>query len=116
MYDWDALWSSYEPARFGRPPSGRFELPGPARHAFSHPKPPDVAWLAASLRDPRRKWLVAHLARFARVPEPLYGPMLDAGIDETNPSFNRSFIEPCKDAFGPRRVNEYLLDVLASGD
>ena len=116
MYDWDGLFSSYEPVRFGEPRRGRFEPPGAARHAFSHPKPADVAWLAASLRNERRKWLVAEIAQRARVPEALFGPMLDAAIEETNPSFNRSFVEPCMDAFGPRRVNEYLLDALAAGD
>jgi hypothetical protein len=116
MYDWEGLWALYEPVRFGEPRRGRFEMPGAARHAFSHPKPPDAAWLVASLRDERRKWLVADVAGRARVPEALLEPMLDAAIEETNPSFNRSFVEPCMTAFGPRRANEYLLDALASGD
>ncbi len=41
--------------------------------------------------------------------------MLDAAIDEVNPSLNREFVEPCRSAFGLRRVNEYLLDVVESG-
>src|SRR5687768_5140850 len=94
MYDWDGLWAAYEPLRFGEPRRGQFELPGAARHAFSHPASSDAAWLAASLRDERRKWLVAEVARRATVPEPLFQPMLEAAIDEANPSFNRSFVEP----------------------
>jgi hypothetical protein len=116
MYDWEWLWSSYETTCFCEPRRGRFELPGAARHAFSHAKPADVAWLVVSLRDERRKWLIAEIARCARVPESLFRPMLDAAIDERDPSINRSFVEPCMDAFGPRRVNEYLLDALATGD
>lgn len=116
MYDWEGLWDTYEPVRFGEPRRGHFEVPGAARHAFSYPKPHDTAWLAASLRDERRKWLIAAVARRARVPEPLFEPMLNAAIEETNPSSNRSFVEPCMDAFGPRRVNDYLLDAIVSGD
>jgi len=116
MFDWDGLWSSYGPVPFPDPRRGRFAVPGAARHAFSFPKPGDIVWLTASLGDECRKWLVAEVARRARVPEALFGPMLDAAIGETNPSYNRDFVEPCMDAFGPRRVNEYLLDALAAGD
>jgi hypothetical protein len=45
----------------------------------------------------------------------LFRPMLDAAINEIDPSSNRWFVEPCITAFGCRRVNEYLLDVVANG-
>ena len=50
------------------------------------------------------------------VPKRLLEPFLQAAIHETNPSFNRQFVEPCIASFGHRRVNEYLLDVVESDD
>jgi hypothetical protein len=47
--------------------------------------------------------------------ETLFIPILDAAIDEIDPSYNRYFVEPCMKVFGPRRVNEYLLSVVESG-
>jgi hypothetical protein len=51
----------------------------------------------------------------ATVPEALFYPLLDAAIDESDPSFNQYFVTPCVKTFGPRRANEYLLSVLESG-
>lgn len=48
--------------------------------------------------------------------EVLFQPLMDLGIDEVDPSVNAWFILPGLRAFGHRRVNEYLLDVLATGD
>jgi hypothetical protein len=80
------------------------------------PTSEDVRWLTEALRHRERKWFVGVVARsVTSLPEVLFAPLLDAGIDEVNPSFNRAFIEPCMGAFGPRRVNEYLLGVVASG-
>jgi hypothetical protein len=36
-------------------------------------------------------------------------------INESNPSFNRNFVEPCIVSFGHRKVNEHLLDVVEHG-
>jgi len=78
--------------------------------------------LLLALRRTRHKVLFVMQLRFVAallqgaVPELLCEPMLDAGINEVNPSLNRGFIEPCKETFGPRRVNEYLLDAVAKGD
>jgi hypothetical protein len=77
----------------------------------------DVQWLTAALRDDARKWFVADAAAAATViPEDLCTPMLDAAVEEIDPSFDRRFVEPCVRVFGARRVNEYLLEVLESGD
>jgi len=80
------------------------------------PAPEDERWLIEALGDRARKWFVAWAAGRADVlSESLFRPMLDTAIDEVNPSANRSFIEPCMHAFGPRRVNRYLLSVVQSG-
>ena len=77
----------------------------------------DVQWLIGALRDGRRKWFVADIvARVTSLPHALFEPLLRASVEELSPSFNRRFVEPCMRAFGPRRVNEYLLAVLESGD
>jgi hypothetical protein len=77
----------------------------------------DVQWLTAALRDDARKWFVADAAAAAAgIPEDLCTPMLDAAVEELDPSFDRRFVEPCMRVFGARCVNEYLLEVLESGD
>lgn len=77
----------------------------------------DLDWLLKALADERRKWFVADVARRADpLPDEICEPMLDAAVDELDPSFNRRFVKPCTRVFGPRRVNEYLLAVLESGD
>jgi hypothetical protein len=76
----------------------------------------DVSWLVGALGRPRHKWLVAAVMRDARsLPEVLFAPLLRAAIYETNPSANRAFVEPCVAAFGHRRTNEALLDVVDKG-
>jgi hypothetical protein len=115
MYAWETLHTQFEQPRSGAS-AATFEIPTSARRAFAQSEADDIEWLSDALRHEKRKWFVAAVANEARVPEPLFEPMLDAGIDEVDPSFNRSFIEPCMDTFGPRRVNEYLLHVLSSGN
>ena len=84
---------------------------------MEHATDADVRWLTAALQDDRRKWFVASIAADAPfLPEALFEPMLLAGIEEVHPDFNRRFIEPCLRPFGHRRVNEYLLSVIESGD
>jgi hypothetical protein len=116
MYAWEDLYHRFERARLGVASGDDLEVPDAAREAFARPSGEDVEWLIGALRDEGRKWLVAAVAEDVGVPEALFEPMLDAGIDEVNPSFNRQFIEPCMGSFGPRRVNEYLLNVVATGD
>jgi hypothetical protein len=118
--DWDTVYAGYAAARTavlsGDEPTAPFELPDAAVARIAAPADEDVRWLTQALRDQERKWLVAELARRSEsLGEVFFTPMLDAGIDEVNPSFNRSFIEPCVRAFGHRRVNEYLLGVVESG-
>jgi len=117
--DWDALYAEYAAARAAvlssAEPTSPFELPDPAVTAIMTPADDDIRWLTQALGDEKRKWLVAEVAhRSKSLAEAFFAPMLDAGIDELDPSFNRSFIGPCLSAFGHRRVNEYLLRVVES--
>jgi hypothetical protein len=118
--EWDSLYAEYAAARSavlsGRKPAKRFELPKAAARRITNPEREDVRWLTEALRHAERKWFVAEVARRSKsLAEVFFTPMLDAGIDEVNPSLNRYFIEPCVTAFGHRRVNEYLLGVVESG-
>jgi hypothetical protein len=117
---WDALYADYAAVgsaiTAGTRPVKPFKLPDAAVRRISSPTSEDLRWLTVALKHDERKWFVAEVARRSMsLADGLFAPLLDAGIDEVNPSFNRSFIEPCLSAFGPRRVNEYLLGVVESG-
>jgi len=139
--DWDDWWREYE-TRFAAEEQRRLDELRPLLDRFPaqvhlmltsfkpsfEPTPAaverlqqasrnDLEWLLRALPDEQRKWFVADVARRAEfLPNEICEPMLDAAIDELDPSLNRRFVEPCTRAFGPRRVNEYLLAVLESGD
>ncbi|MDX3192812.1 hypothetical protein PV458_30760 [Streptomyces sp. MN03-5084-2B] len=49
------------------------------------------------------------------LPEPFFEALVRAAVHDPNPSFNRQFVEPLKAAFGTRRTQEALLEVLATG-
>lgn len=73
----------------------------------------DPAW-----RFERKKHFLAFLLREGRdphLPEAFFPLLMRVAVYEPNPSFNRSFIEPCLRAFGYRRVLEALLTYLATG-
>jgi hypothetical protein len=118
---WDELYEEYLNAlprsRIDPLPLVRSD-PLTVSHAASleDPSPEDVRWLTRALVLPQHKWFVVGLLQAApSLAEALFGPAMDAGIAELNPSLNRYFIEPCVRAFGVRRVNEYLLDLLETG-
>jgi len=124
-FDWEALYGDYighwSAVFSGSAPDKEFQAPVAAVRRLTSPTDGDVRWLTDALKDEgdmlsSRKWLVANLARHGTpLPEALFQPLLDAAIDEIDPSYNRDFVEPCMESFGPRRVNEYLLDVVESG-
>jgi hypothetical protein len=124
--EFDSAWTTQCQAQFGgRVRMEKFrklikpsmEASAAAVERIEHATDADVHWLSKALRDDHRKWFVANTARDARsLPEALFEPMLLAGIEEVHPDFNRRFIEPCLHPFGHRRVNEYLLSVIESGD
>jgi pimeloyl-ACP methyl ester carboxylesterase len=123
--DWERLygeWRGHWAAILaGRERTTAFHMPAVVVGRVTHPADADARWLIDALRDDgeyaqSRKWFVAALAEgVTAMAEVLFQPMLDAAIDEVDPSFNRYFVEPCMESFGPRRVNEYLLSVVASG-
>lgn len=55
------------------------------------------------------------LAGQGRLPEELFDALLRAAVYDPDPSFNRQFVEPAVAAFGRRRVQESILDRLATG-
>lgn len=78
--------------------------------------PEDCRWLNEALLHDQKKWFVAFaLQTMKSVPEVLYDPMIRAAVYEIDPSLNRSFVSPCLEAFGYRRVNMSLLDYLERG-
>lgn len=118
--NWDEMSAEYgstrAAVRSGVKPSKPLEAPREAIDRMATLAPEDVESLIAILRDDNRKWFVAALVGYSKsLPDAMFSPLLDAGIDEVNPSFNRSFIAPCLVSFGARRVNTYLLDAVESG-
>jgi hypothetical protein len=123
--DWEASYGEYlgywaEVAE-GIRPFRDFQPPAVAVRGVIEPTDSDARWLTGALTDEgswpwSRKWFVGTLASgLTTLAEVLFRPMLDAAIDEINPSYNRYFVDPCMGSFGPRRVNEYLLSVVESG-
>ncbi|PHQ34793.1 hypothetical protein [Rhodopirellula bahusiensis] len=87
-----------------------------ARRILQSPDASDWQWLSESLTDNHRKWFVAAIFRGYPVPKRLFEPFLQAAVSEPNPSLNQQFVEPCVKSYGHRSVNEYLLEVVESGD
>jgi hypothetical protein len=123
--NWDSLYDEYRrywsTARYDSRPDPHFE-PGPMALArMTQPTHDDAGWLIESLRlggEPPQgpKWFMFQLLRESQsLADIFFVPVLDAAIDEVDPSYNRHFVEPCLRSFGPRRVNEYLLSVVESG-
>lgn len=123
--NWDALYEQYvaswAEAVAARTWNKRFDPPADAIRCLANPTDDDVRWILGALRNPGqmpmgRQWFVADLFKRSSIwAESFFEPLLDAAIDELDPSYNRHFVDPCLGAFGPRRVNEYLLDVVESG-
>lgn len=118
--NWDALYAQYLATlpRIDRPIPAilRTAFTEPYVHLFAHPTQEDADWLIWALRQPQHKWfLVGFIKTAPSVADVLFAPILNAGVDEVDPSGNRDFIEPCIRLFGRRRVVEFLLDVLEKG-
>jgi hypothetical protein len=77
----------------------------------------DIEKLKEFLLDNEKKWFVAHLLdHLDSFPLELLQPMLNAAVDEPDPSFNRFFIEPCRRVFDYVDVQKILLDIFCNGD
>ena len=113
--DWEALYQEYLAAENAGDNQRRDEALSRARTALQNRKLQDIAWLTEALQDEQRQWFVTRiLRRGGQMPERLFAPMIRASISQPDPSSPRWFIEPCLRCFGPRRVNEALLDLLES--
>lgn len=77
----------------------------------------DFDWLETALREggPCAFFAVEVIRRKDALNERLFPLLLRAGIDECDPSANRSYIEPLVQRFGLRRVLEALLEAFERG-
>jgi len=76
----------------------------------------DTEWLIKALRGIRKKWFVQMLCdRVDTLPEVFFMPLVRAAIYETDPSYNRDFVNPCIRIFGRRPASEALLDFVSTG-
>jgi hypothetical protein len=78
----------------------------------------DIEWFKQALSDDTKNRFVAFVFSFLNIPLPddLYEIMLRTAVYEIDPSYNRWFVDPCIEAFGLRRVNHSLLEVVRNGD
>ncbi|MDC0675766.1 hypothetical protein [Nannocystis radixulma] len=77
---------------------------------------PTWAWLRDALTD-MRKWIVPELPRTTGVlPPALHLAMIDAGVLEPNPSFNRQFLEVALRACEPEIIVARMIAHIESGD
>jgi len=117
--DWDALHADYRTQRSaearGLQPAKPFECPAEVFAAIANPSESDLRWLAEALHDGRFWFAVQLIEHSGSLGDAIFPVLLDAAIDWWEPSGSGMFIHPCIKAFGPRRVNESLLEVLQSG-
>jgi hypothetical protein len=69
-----------------------------------------TTWQSAARRLIRQE-----LKERDHLPEEFFGPLIMAGVYDSDPSFNRQFIGPAVTAFGRRRVRIALIEVLRTG-
>jgi len=114
---WDAACDLFVAARgTGAWDAYRREHAPAAIERYCETRDGELRVLASYLADPRRKWFVAFLAKEGRrLPSSLHEAMLRAAIDEPNPSYNRSFVEPCVVAMGHAAVLHALHDEIEHG-
>ena len=88
------LWTRLRGAPGQEAASKRFELIRAARRALGPAGDREWDWFREALKDDRRKWFVAEVFKTPQVRRQLFYAMIQAGIDEPDPSFCRAFIEP----------------------
>jgi hypothetical protein len=77
----------------------------------------DINILKSFLIDDEKKWFVASLLDVLdSFPVDLLGPMLNAAVDESDPSFNNEFIRPCRRIFDYAEIQQILLDTFQAGN
>lgn len=77
----------------------------------------DIETLISYLGDNEKKWFVASLLDVLdSFPEDLLVPMLNAAVNEPDPSYNNEFIRPCRRVFDYVTIQQILLDIFQQGD
>ena len=77
----------------------------------------DISLLKSFLVDNDKKWFVAHLLDNLDIfPLDLLEPMLQAAVNEPDPSFNIDFINPCRRLFDYVDIQKILLDTFLRGN
>jgi hypothetical protein len=130
LFDWDSYYRGYLSAN-------SFTYFPVVLERLAAPTEAEVQWLLEGLRDERRWFVAVNFERTARLhgailrdernwfeanyhqgpafPEFFFRPLMDAGIDECEPSGCRPYVVPCSTVFGVRRALEYLYDVIEKG-
>jgi len=69
----------------------------------------EIKLFSEYLKQDDKKWFVANLLAIQKdIPEGLFEPFIDAAIMESDPSFNKEYINPCLRVFGYKNVFELL--------
>ncbi len=77
----------------------------------------NLGWFVEALNDDKQKWFVAEIfKKRLNVPRLLLEPFIKAAVNETNPSKNRFFIEPCIKSFGDLEVARLLKKYSVEGN
>lgn len=77
----------------------------------------DISLLKSFLVDNDKKWFVAHLLdNLDTFPVDLLDPMVQAAVNEPDPSFNNDFVKPCRRVFDYVDILNILLDTFRSND
>ena len=77
---------------------------------FPRDNPEALAWFTAALIDNEKKWFVVKLLEKVKpIPASLFDDLVLAALRETDPSFNKWFIEPCLKTFGEDKVKSRVM-------
>jgi hypothetical protein len=113
--DWEELYQNWLSQRDANNDNLRLDLERQARTVMQNQKLADVTWHIQALEGQtladqnKRLFIVNVLRKGNQMPQLLFVPMLRTAVYEKNPSYNRSFLEPCMRCFGSRLVNCELI-------
>lgn len=87
------------------------------RYTFCGFSQGDIVFLKQLLKQDESKWFVAELLEsLESFPEALLEPMLEAAVNEPDPSFNKIFVQPCRRVLGFEATEILLLRWFREGD
>ncbi len=106
---WKEQWKNNEFYRYNNTISRYPEIVYRIRESKKVWSKKDIVIFSNYLRDKQKKRFVADLfAVQEQIPEDLFEPFIDAAINDTDPSSNQDYINPCLRVFGFVRVAETL--------